>query len=55
MVTFFSILFILIAVNAVLLIFSVNRASRKSVNNISKQTAPKIYALDLATEYKKAI
>ena len=59
MTTFFSILLILLVVNAVLLIFSVNGASekfKKPVIKISEAFAAKTSAdLPSDTEYKKAV
>ncbi|MEB8329747.1 hypothetical protein OO009_10290 [Flavobacteriaceae bacterium KMM 6897] len=59
MVTFFNILITLVAINAILLIFSVNRSNKK--NTVSADTkldgsATKIYPMDLSSSnYKKAI
>ncbi|MEK6154762.1 hypothetical protein WIW50_15950 [Flavobacteriaceae bacterium 3-367] len=53
MVTFLTILFVLIAVNAALLVFSVNGTHKKS-----RKAAPasNIFPLDLpASKYKKAV
>lgn len=59
MVTFISILFILIAINATLLVFSVNGSGAKKTKEPSKNiagSAAKIYPLDLTTsKYKKAV
>lgn len=59
MVTFFSLLLVLLGVNVILLIFSVNRTNgnvRKTKRSISKTQITKIYPIDLApTNYKKAI
>ncbi|WP_299486074.1 hypothetical protein [uncultured Allomuricauda sp.] len=59
MTTFFSILFILLVINAVLLIFSVNGAGKKfkkPVIKISETTITKISPdLSSGTEYKKAV
>jgi len=59
MTTFFGILFILLSINAILLVFSVNRASNKSkkpAGSIPTPMITKIYPLDLSvSKYKKAI
>lgn len=59
MTTFLNILFILVLINAVLLMFSVNRSSvksKKAAKNSKPQTLPRIYEIELlSTEYKKAI
>lgn len=59
MVTFFNILITLVVINAVLLIFSVNRTNNKS-SKPSEQNLEgsntKIYPIDLSSSnYKKAI
>lgn len=59
MVTFFNILILLVAINAILLIFSVNRTKKKSASfseqDLEKSTT-KIYPIDLSSSnYKKAI
>jgi len=59
MITFFSILSVLLVVNALLLIFSLNGASknaRKPFQNISSSSIPKLYPEQYSeTEYKKAV
>ncbi|MCL6272674.1 hypothetical protein M3P19_01575 [Muricauda sp. 2012CJ35-5] len=59
MVTFFSLLFVLLAINAILLIFSVNGAKdtfRKPVQKISETAIKKIFPRELSeSEYKKAV
>nr|WP_299174536.1 hypothetical protein [uncultured Allomuricauda sp.] len=59
MTTFFSILFILLVINTVLLIFSVNGAGekfKKPVIKISETSITKISPdLSSGTEYKKAV
>lgn len=59
MTIFLNILFILVAINALLLVFSVNRNSSKAKKSISKTTAEttaKVYPLNIiSTKYKKAI
>ncbi|MGX1929572.1 hypothetical protein [Flagellimonas sp. 2504JD4-2] len=59
MTTFFSILLVLLVVNAVLLIFSVNRTGetfKKPVIKISEASAAKASAdLHSDTQYKKAV
>ncbi|PKB43640.1 hypothetical protein AX016_1844 [Cellulophaga sp. RHA19] len=59
MTIFLNILFILVAINALLLVFSVNRNSSKTKKSISKTTAEntaKVYPLNIiSTKYKKAI
>ncbi len=60
MTTFLNILLLLVLINAILLIFSVNRNSTKSKKAIKSSNKPlptaRIYPMDLApTEYKKAI
>ncbi|NJB72503.1 hypothetical protein GGR42_002994 [Saonia flava] len=59
MVIFFSILLGLLGLNAILLIFSVNRANSgisKNKNAVSKTPITKIYPIDLLpSNYKKAI
>ncbi|MEE9364610.1 MAG: hypothetical protein V3U92_18580 [Cellulophaga sp.] len=59
MVTFFSILFVLISINAILFVFSVNRNNQKtgksSQNNVA-QSASQVFPIDLSpANYKKAI
>ncbi|MET6990094.1 hypothetical protein [Sediminicola arcticus] len=59
MVTFFNILITLVAINAVLLIFSVNRTNKKktvSVDENLEGSASKVYSMELSSSnYKKAI
>ena len=59
MIAFFSILFILLAINAVLLIFSVNGAKEsfsKPIRKISESTVTKFFPKESAeTKYKKAV
>ena len=59
MFTFFSILFILLAVNAVLLIFSVNGAMdrfKKPAERISEIKIAKLFPSEFdEAEYKKAV
>jgi len=59
MVTFFSLLFILLAINALLLIFSVNGASerfRKPIQKISETSIRKILPREQSeTDLKKAV
>jgi len=59
MISFFSILFIVIGVNAVLMIFSLSGSSqkaKKSSNTISDASPSKIYPIDLiSSKYKKAV
>lgn len=59
MITFFSILFVLLAVNAVLLIFSVNGAMdrfKKPLQRISETPVTKLFQPEYSeTEYKKAV
>lgn len=43
MISFFSILFILIAINALLLIFSVNHTTYKLKKPLQKNSTPKLY------------
>jgi hypothetical protein len=59
MITFFTIFFILVIVNAVLLIFSIAQTGTKS-NDLSKDVSElsrnTIYPLDLSSpDYRKAI
>ncbi len=57
--TFFSILFILIGINAVIMFFSLHSFDVKERNNQNTVSAPddaKIYPIDLLpSKYKKAI
>lgn len=59
MITFFSLLFILLAINAVLLIFSVNGAGerfKKSNQKISEPSITKLLPRERSeTAYKKAV
>ena len=59
MTTFFTIFFILIGVNAAMMlvsIYSVNKKASTAPNKISDSTISKIYPLDLfANDYKKAV
>ena len=59
MVTFLNILFALILINAILLVFSVNRAKKKTEKpapKIKVSAPPKVFPMDLTpAEYKEAI
>ena len=59
MTTFFSLLFILLAINAILLIFSVNGASerfRKPIQKISETSITKLFPRESSeSEYKEAV
>jgi uncharacterized membrane protein len=59
MATFFTILFVLLAINAILLTFSINGArekSRKTIQKISEASVTKILPSESSgTEYKKAV
>ncbi|MGB5555097.1 MAG: hypothetical protein WBM83_10605 [Flavobacteriaceae bacterium] len=59
MMTFFTILFILIGINAVMMMFSlsgVDQGSKKSVSDTSDAQDSKIYPIDLiSSKYKKAV
>ena len=59
MITFFSILFVLLGINAVLLIFSVNGASqriKKPLEKFSENSVPKLFPQQYSDrEYKKAV
>lgn len=59
MMIFFSILFILIGVNALMMVFSLNvfdQLAKKQSNSVPKASTTKIYPLDLiSSEYKKAV
>lgn len=59
MVTFFSILFILLSINGLLLIFSVNGAMdrfKKPFQKISQGQVTKLFPTEYSeTEYKKAV
>tara|TARA_R110002153_G_scaffold256241_2_gene415117 strand:- start:175 stop:354 length:180 start_codon:yes stop_codon:yes gene_type:complete len=59
MLTFFSILFVLVSLNAVLLLFSVNNSKKKTEkqdSNFSEVTPTKIYPLNnIEANFKKAV
>jgi len=59
MMTFFTILLILICVNAAMMLvslYSVNKKANTTAKNISDSTISKIYPLDLVTaKYNKAV
>ena len=59
MTLFLSILFILLAINAILLIFSVNGAGerlRKPIRKISETSLPRLFPREASeTEYKEAV
>jgi hypothetical protein len=59
MISFFTILFIILGVNAVLMIFSLSgtgHKAKKTSTGISDSSTPKIYPIDLiSSKYKKAI
>lgn len=59
MTSFFTILFIILGVNAVLMIFSLSgtgQKTKKSSTSTSDSSSTKIYPIDLiATKYKKAV
>ncbi|WP_293294216.1 hypothetical protein [Allomuricauda sp.] len=59
MTVFLSILFVLLTINAILLIFSVNGAKEtftKPIRKISESTTTKLFPREsLETEYKKAV
>lgn len=59
MITFFTILFILIGINAILMFFSLNGGNQKSVKQAGKAaetSSGEVYPLNLvSTKYKKAI
>ncbi|WP_047415993.1 hypothetical protein [Cellulophaga sp. Hel_I_12] len=59
MVTFFSVLVILLGVNAFLLFFSVNynaKRSQKNADQLSEETTTNIYPLNsMDTKFKKAV
>ncbi|TXN35034.1 hypothetical protein FVB32_10580 [Flagellimonas hymeniacidonis] len=59
MTTFLSILFILLAINAILLVFSVNGASNKTKNSARKASDTALTKIlpreSSETEYKKAV
>ncbi len=57
--TFFTILFVLIALNAIMMLFSlknINQKSKSGQGELSNNTDAKIYPIDLANpKYKKAV
>lgn len=59
MMTFFTILFILIGINVMMMVFSfsgIEQKKKKPTNEVSDTTDSKIYPIDLiSSEYKKAI
>ncbi len=59
MTTFFTILFVLIGINALMMIFSLGSVSqqmKKSKGNAKTSATSKIYPIDSAsTKYKKAV
>ncbi len=59
MATFFILLFVLLAINAILLIFSVNGARerlRKPIQKISEASTTKLFPRETSeTEYKEAV
>lgn len=59
MTTFFTILFILLGINGVIMIFSLNNAKQnveKPAKNANTSTTSKIYPIDLITsKYTKAV
>lgn len=58
MITFFTILFVIIGVNAVMLFISLNVAGRKrkATDGHTETSASKIYPIDLiSSKYKKAV
>lgn len=59
MTTFFTILFILLGINGVMMLFSlssVKQNAKKLSKNITESTTSKIYPIDLiAPKYKKAV
>ncbi|MBW8243350.1 hypothetical protein K1F50_11105 [Muricauda oceani] len=59
MTVFFGILFVLLAINAILLIFSVNGAKErfvKPIQRISEASSTKIFPREaVETEYKEAV
>ena len=59
MTVFFSVLFILLAINAILLIFSVNGAKErftKPIGRISETSTTKFFPREVVkTEYKEAV
>jgi hypothetical protein len=59
MTSFFTILFIILGVNAVLMIFSLSgtgQKAKKSSTSITDSSSTKIYPIDLiSSKYKKAV
>ncbi|MFH6602041.1 hypothetical protein ACEZ3G_01020 [Maribacter algicola] len=59
MMTFFSVFFILIGINAIMMFFSltgIDQKTKKSDSTASKASESQIYPMDLASsEYKKAV
>ncbi|WP_299531418.1 hypothetical protein [Ulvibacterium sp.] len=59
MTTFFTILFVLIGVNALMMIFSLgtfNKGMKKSKRNAKTSAASEIYPINsLSSKYKKAV
>ncbi len=59
MTTFFTILIALITINALLLLFSVNRSApklKKSESKVLEPSVTKVFPIDIVTStYKKAI
>lgn len=59
MMTFFTILFILLGLNAIMMVFSLKNTNKKHksiVGEISDNSDTKIYPIDLANlKYKKAV
>lgn len=59
MTTFFTILFILLSINGVMMLFSLSSTKQnaeKSSKNVTESTTSKIYPIDLITpKYKKAV
>ncbi|MFK5973966.1 MAG: hypothetical protein QM485_11910 [Flavobacteriaceae bacterium] len=59
MTTFFTILFIMIGINAIMMFFSfgsIGQKTKKSTKQITDSSDSKIYPLDLmSSKYKKAV
>ncbi|WP_155601048.1 hypothetical protein [Zobellia amurskyensis] len=59
MMTFFTILLILIGANALFMVFSlsgISNGSKKTEGNASKSASPKVYTLNnLSSKFKKAV
>ncbi|MBU2947120.1 hypothetical protein KO521_10365 [Zobellia uliginosa] len=59
MMTFFTILLILIGANALFMVFSLSGISndgKKSEGNVPKSTSPKVYPLNnISSKFKKAV